>query len=194
MHHPNTPHSPAVAGLHLAADALNQGMDTEELEDLLDSAKSEAQDDLPELEDLLGEATAHQRDVKAAAEARERLRRGGLTVAERQADAARIREWEAKHEWAAQANVARFVESRCENCTGEDDEDGYTYLFTGLFERQTHRHIKDATRWVKVTTAKAALPNEVMVAREVTQMCGECCEGIGFGWAGAYYEDEAAGK
>ena len=139
--------------------------------------------DLPDLDDLLTSAVAARNDKVAAKQSRERLAKGGLTQQEREEDLARLREWEARNLYKPVANVARFVESCCANC-GE-----FSYLFTGLMERQAHRHVDTTQRWLATQTAKTGLDNEVMVARQTTPFCIECMDRVGFTLNNAYTED-----
>ena len=69
--------------------------------------------DFDDLEALLGEAKAAEREAREAKEARERAKRGGLTPSQRAEDEARLRDWEARHEWRDVANVALFERHRC---------------------------------------------------------------------------------
>lgn len=129
---------------------------------------------LPTLSDLLAESISSVKQDREAIESRKRLARGGQSTAEREADAARIREWENKHEWEGAANVALFHIYSC-SCGNR-----FT-LFEGMFERQTHRHLKHgAQRHIAVTSAKASLPNETATRASDVEACGQCM--IGKGW------------
>jgi hypothetical protein len=130
--------------------------------------------DLPDLSDLLAESLTSARETAAAKASRQRLAKGGLTAAEREADAQRIREWEAKHEWEAAANVALFHIFEC-GCGSS------AKIFEGMYRRETHRHLKHgAARHVAVESAKADLPNEVAVRVTETAVCGKCMDEKGW--------------
>lgn len=139
--------------------------------------------DLPDLDDLLTSAVAERNAKVEARKSRERLSKGGLTPQEREEDLIRLREWEARNLYKPAANVARFIESCCTNC-GE-----FSYLFTGLMERQVHRHVATTQRWLAVQVAKTDLDSEVMVVRQTTPFCIECMERVGFTLNNAYTED-----
>lgn len=149
----------------------------------LDDLLGEAVGDLPDLDDLLASAKAQQSDKDAAKKARDRLAKGGLSDREREEDLARLREWEARNLYRAVANVACFTESGCDRC-GD-----YTYLFTGLMERQVHRHIPTTQRWLAADKIKTDLENEVMVTRQTTPFCLACMTEVGFSFNNAYTED-----
>lgn len=150
------------------------------LEDLATEASA---DSLPDLDDLLGTAKAEAKDKAEVKASRNRLAKGGLTDREREEDLARLREWEARNLYKSVANVACFTESCCERC-GD-----YTYLFTGLMERQAHRHVATTQRWLATKVAKTGLDNEVMVTRQTTPFCLACMTEVGFTFNNAYTED-----
>ena len=129
--------------------------------------------DFDDLEALLGEAKAAERDAREAKDARERVKRGGLTPAQRAEDEARLREWEARHEWRAVANVAQFERHRC--ACGRQQT-----IFRQLMQKQQHRHLRDSVRYVQVDAQIAALPNEILVQKWNTPMCTECAPRVGF--------------
>jgi hypothetical protein len=149
----------------------------------LEDLTAEAMRDLPDLDDLLGTAVAEQHDKLSAKKARDRLAKGGLTAAEREEDLTRLRDWEARNLYRPVANVARFVESTCDRCGT------YCYLFTGLFERQVHRHVATTQRYTSIETMKPDLDNEVMVASQTTPFCTQCMKGLGFSFNNAYTEE-----
>lgn len=152
--------------------------DLPELDQLLDESS-----EVPDLDDLLGTAKAEAKDKAELKAAKQRLAKGGMTDRERAEDLARVREWEAKHLYKAVANVSCFVESCCEHC-GD-----YTYLFTGLMERQVHRHIETTQRWHATDTIKTDLDNEVRVTQQTTKFCVQCMSEFGFTFNNAYTED-----
>lgn len=124
--------------------------------------------DLPDLNDLLAESVASVKESAEAKASRQRIARGGLSTAEREADAQRIRDWEAKHEWQDAANVALFRVYEC-GCGAS------CKVFEGMYRRQTHRHLKHgAQRHVAVDTAVASLQNETAVRVTEVEVCGKC--------------------
>lgn len=129
---------------------------------------------LPSLDDLLSESLGSVKETAAAAAARKRLARGGLSAVEREADAQRIREWEAKHEWEDVANVALFRAYDC-SC-------GASYkLFEGMYRRQLHRHLKHgAQRHLACELADAKLPNETALRISEVEVCGKCMDSKGW--------------
>jgi hypothetical protein len=120
-----------------------------------------------ELDDLLAEALTEQRTAREAKEARERTKRGGQSSTEREADAERIRRWEAQHEWRAVANVAQFHRYSCQ--CGK-----HSTVFEQLMERQQHRHLRDSQRYQLTKTTKADLPNEVVIRKTSVPVCPSC--------------------
>lgn len=131
--------------------------------------------DLSELDNLLAGAMQESREGTEARRARERMKQvHGVTARERLEDAERIAAWEAKHEWRALANVALFHEHVCTTCNT------FSMTFSHYLERQEHRHMRKAQRWVKVETTKAILPNEVVRKVHYTSMCEDCAEQNGW--------------
>jgi hypothetical protein len=156
-----------------------------ELEELMEqSPEEDAEADEPEaepvdpLEVLLQESLADKREVDRAKAARERMKRGGNGYTERIADEALIRQWEEKHEWQAQANVAMFSVQMCA-CTS------HRFVFEQLMTRQVHRHMRLSQRWVKTETSQAALPNETVIRNVHVPMCAVCAESKGWSLASA---------
>lgn len=142
-------------------------------------------DDFDDLNALLTESIEIVKETKLAAESRKRMKQvHGVTSAERQEDSARVLAWEAQHVWRPEANVARFVEQQCQNC-GDCQ-----YLFSGLLQRQSHRHLKDGSkRWVAVESSIASLPNEIQLATMTVPFCLECCDKVGFDLRNAYWAE-----
>lgn len=150
--------------------------DLPELDDLLttkpsSTEPSEDSDDLPDLDDLLAEAKAEQREARELKEARERRKRGGALSEE---DLARLREWEAKHEWRDISNTALFNKYHCTGC-GRNQT-----TFSRLMRRQEHRHLRNTERWTTVQDIDPDLPNEVAVQKWTVGMCTNCCHQAGF--------------
>lgn len=144
-----------------------------ELNELLTPATDTAREEFGDLNDLLAESMETAKSIAMAKESRERIRRGGQGERERREDEARLREWEAKHEWMAEANVAVFDRQAC-GC-GVTNE-----VFAGFMQRERHRHLRTGMRWMIAGEAKASLPNEVIVRTKVVAMCGTCAGGKGW--------------
>lgn len=148
-----------------------------ELDDLLaeglpaKGAPAQDQDLEISLDELLAESLEQAREEKEAKAVAERRKRGGTLSEE---DLARIRAWEAKHEWKPMANVALFDKTTCNGCGRQQT------IFTALLQRQEHRHLKDAMRWTAVESVDPKLPNEVAVKKYRAGMCTNCCERAGF--------------
>lgn len=130
--------------------------------------------DFAELDALLGQAMADVKETEKAKEARERLKRGGLSAEERAADAARIADWESKHEWRAVANVALFLETGCSHCNT------VSMAFSHYMQKQEHRHLRNSFRWQATTQIKTDLPNEVVIQTKFTAMCEDCAPSRGW--------------
>jgi len=130
--------------------------------------------DFAELDALLGQAMADVKDAEKTKEARERLKRGGLSAEERAADAARIADWERKHEWRAVSNVALFLETGCAHCNT------VSMAFSHYMQKQEHRHLRNSFRWQTTTEIKTDLPNEVVVQTKFTAMCEDCAPSRGW--------------
>lgn len=141
--------------------------------------------DFGELSDLLEESMVQDRERKAVVEAKKRVKQvTGVTAAERAEDATRIIAWESQHVWRGAANVARFEVQVCKSC-GEEHT-----IFSGLFERQEHRHLAHhSQRWIRATGTKAALPNEIILAKREVPMCIDCCDWVGFDYRNATWEN-----
>lgn len=161
----------------IAEDSIDQDDDlgetpragTDALDDLMqESLEEPSSGDL--LEDLLSESLVQVREQREAKAAKDRLKRGGLSAQERLEDEARIRAWEAAHEWKAEANVSLFIRYIC--ACGSHRE-----VFSGLMQREQHRHLTNhAKRWVAVPSAKADLPNEVLIKEQHMPLCYSCAE------------------
>lgn len=132
------------------------------------------QDDFADLDALLGQAMSEVKDATKAKEARERLKRGGQSSEDRAADAARIADWESKHEWRAVANAALFLETGCSHCNT------VSMAFSHYMQKQEHRHLRSSFRWQTTTEIKTDLPNEVVVQTKFTAMCEDCAPSRGW--------------
>lgn len=151
---------------------MNQPEDTTELDDLL--AESQANDPL---DSLLAESLEAVNVEKEAKAARERVKRGGQSVAQRQEDAERIRRWELAREWETVANVALFERHTCQ--CGK-----HSTIFRQLLTRQTHRTLRHSTRWQTTDKVDTDLPYEVVVQKWESPMCVQCSDIFGFEFKG----------
>lgn len=135
-------------------------------------------DPLDDLDALLEESMGTVKQEAAARAARERLKRGGQSAAERLEDAARIREWEDRNEWRTVANAAVFVQYECA-CGSLHS------VFGGLFAEQDHRHLRQAKRWAAIAQAKADLPNHTFIRAVATPVCYDCAGEKGWSFGNA---------
>lgn len=167
------------ADKQVLSDAVCPPEDLPELDDLLTTKSNDTApvddeadgDDLPDLVDLLSESVEQAKEARAVKEAAERRKRGGALSEE---DLARLREWEARHEWRDIGNTALFCKYHCNGC-GRNQT-----IFMQLLRHQEHRHMKETFRWTATTEAKTDLPNEVAVQKFVVGMCTNCCVHAGF--------------
>lgn len=134
----------------------------------------EAIDPLEELDRMIAGELESKREANRVKDSRERLKRGGQSLAEREADLERIHTWELRHEWKAAANVAVFIEQHCESCGAVHR------TFEQLMLRQVHRHVANSQRWQAASAIMANLPNETVVRRQSVPLCAECCHRAGF--------------
>ncbi len=136
-------------------------------------------DTFSELDELLAkkihDAQAKQALQGKVAAARERLKRGGTSAAERAEDLARIARWEALYEWKDDANVALYHRFSCA-CGA------HSTVFEAMMRKQQHRHLRDSRRWVAADSWSPDLPNEVAIRKTSTPICPKCSEGKGFGF------------
>ena len=124
--------------------------------------------DFSDLDSLLNEALAESKGKEAVKVSRARIARGGPAPSEFLADHARVRAWEDQNEWRKVANVARFI---CTDCTcGE-----YTGIFSGLFLKEEHRHLRGTFRYLPQSgPLLASLPNLTVQEVRHTQICTAC--------------------
>lgn len=151
----------------------------DELEELLADRITLAPPAVDDLDALLSESMAAHTQIVQGRAAKERLRRGGQSEAERREDAARVAAWEAAHEWQAVASVALFHDAVC-LCGAS------TRGFQGLFTRELHRHLRGTQRWRRVEAVQAFLPSEVAIRGVQVPMCGACAFDKGWDISKAY--------
>lgn len=138
---------------------------------------------------LLKEALQHKADAVTLKINRKALKdkrpMSGEAYTNMLADIKRI---ELKQEWLPRAAVAMFTVQHCVSC------DNYAPLFTGLFQRQRHRNMKEASRWVAATESENfGLPKEVKTTEVNVPFCHFCLEEHGFPaeQLGILFDDEA---
>lgn len=168
-------HSDDDAG-YSHSDPIDEAEEEQEAQDdgVTDTPAPIAEDDFSDLEALLDESMGVLKESAAVKAAKDRLKRGGLSLREKLADEIRVAEWQLKHEWEAVANAVHFSRQVC--ACGHASS-----VFLGLMERQQHRHLKNGTqRWFAVKESKAALPNEVIIRTISVPVC-ECCA-LDKGW------------
>ena len=121
----------------------------------------------------MAESLGQAKQELLAKTARERLKRGSGSQQEREEDAARIRAWEATHEYTDAANVALWERHRC--ACGRQQT-----IFRHFMTRQVHRYLRTTQRWVKTDELDDDLPNETMVQKWNTPMCTHCAPQAGW--------------
>lgn len=145
--------------------------------------------ELPELDDLLAESIEPvsildeldallQESIKAVEEEaaikflRAKQKRGGVSKEERDADEARIREWEARREWDTKANIGVFNKTEC-SCGS------MTLTWSHLMHEQVHKE-KRVTRSVRATAQIATLPNVTAYQVISVEACTACAGSKGW--------------
>lgn len=153
----------------------------DELDELMSSAvkqKIKPVGTLEDLDDLLASAVAQRDEAKAGVVMREKLKKGGISAAERLETEARIREWEMRHVWNTTANVAVFEHVSC--ACGF-----YAEVFSHLMHRQTHKHLANTTRLIVADVWAAGVPQIVAKQHSEVDICSECAAGKGWDMEGA---------
>lgn len=132
-------------------------------------------DDFADLNAAIADQIKLKADGAAAKAARERVKRGGPSrFGLLPDDLARIADWEARHEWRAEANIALFERETCTTCETVSER------FVQLMRLEAHRHLRDSTRVVRADSANAALPNRVYVQSRLVPICPDCAEAKGW--------------
>lgn len=126
--------------------------------------------------DLVKEAMAHRADTIRLKEGRKIIKSGGnapgVDMVSLLADVKRL---ETQREWLPRADVAMFQIQHCTAC------DNYAPLFTGLFQRQAHRHQRHTDRWVAATPFEnKGLKKEVKTTEVDVPMCHFCYAEAGY--------------
>ena len=137
--------------------------------------------DEPEVEEfsfksLLHEAMTHKADGERLKAGRKALKDGtpmaSADMAELLADVKRI---ETRREWLPRAAVAMFQVQHCVSC------ENYSPFFTGLFQRQANRTMRNADRWVTATESEnGGLSKEVKTTEIDVPFCAFCIGEHGF--------------
>lgn len=132
--------------------------------------------DFSDLEALLAESVAAQAEAGAVKAARARQALGKQSKEEQAADAARIAEWSARHEWQSVAQVAIFETVVCQHC------DSATTIFTGLFVKQVGRNNQTSRRWLPPGPGVSFvdLPKQTAIRERAVAWCSTCIEEQGF--------------
>lgn len=144
-------------------------------------------DDFADLNAAIADQIKLKADAAAAKIARDRVKRGGPAAAGLLAeDLARIADWEARHEWKAEANIALFERETCTTCETVSER------FVQFMRLEAHRHLRDSHRIVRAANADAGLPNRVYVQPRLVAMCPDCAEAKGWLLANAHEVDWTA--
>lgn len=132
-------------------------------------------DDFADLNAAIADQLKFKADAAAAKAARDRQKRGGpLAGAALAEDRDRIAEWEARHEWRAEANIALFERETCTTCETISER------FVQFMRLESHRQLRDSQRIIRVDQANAALPNRVYTQSRLVPMCPDCAEAKGW--------------
>ena len=136
-------------------------------------------DDDFDLDALLAEsmqAKAKAADVKASRKLlASKEAAAKLSAADRTAMQAKIAAWAVKREWKPVAGTAIFEIRHCTHCANT------TPLFLGVFQHQTHRHMKYSDRWIASNaSANAGLKKEIKHQEAYVSMCHCCAAEFGY--------------
>jgi hypothetical protein len=126
--------------------------------------------------DLLKEALAHKADTQLLKDGRKALKEKRPMSGDALNDMLQdIRRIELQREWLPRAAVAMFQIQHCTCC------ENYTAMFTGIFQRQKHRTLKEADRWVAATDEEnSTLKKEVKTTEVDVPLCAFCLDDNGF--------------
>ena len=123
------------------------------------------------LDDLLAESVQAADDLKKLKDARRNAKLGRSPDTPQE----ELRRIEAMHEWKAVADVAMFQIQHCACC------DNYLASFTGIFQRQSHRHNRNTFRWLASTSShNRGLPKEVKTQEIDVPFCNFCLAENGY--------------
>ena len=138
--------------------------------------------------DLLKEAMAHKADTVRLKDGRKALKdKTPMASAEYEQMLADIKRIEVAREWLPRAAVAMFQVQHCLGC------ENYAPFFTGLFQRQKNRHMRDADRWIAATESENyGLTKEIKTNEVDVPFCSFCIGEFGFPveQLGVVFEDE----
>ena len=139
--------------------------------------------------DLLKEAMAHKADTVRLKDGRKALKdKTPMASAEYEQMLADIKRIEVAREWLPRAAVAMFQVQHCLGC------ENYAPFFTGLFQRQKNRHMRDADRWVAATESENyGLTKEIKTNEVDVPFCSFCVGEFGFPveQLGVVFDDES---
>ena len=126
--------------------------------------------------DLLKEAMAHKADTVKLKDGRKALKdKTPMASAEYEQMLADIKRIEVAREWLPRAAVAMFQVQHCLGC------ENYAPFFTGLFQRQKNRHLREADRWIAATESENyGLPKEIKTNEVDVPFCSFCVGEFGF--------------
>ena len=151
-------------------------MTPDNLEQTLGDAQDAVADDTLSFGDLLKEALAHKADTVLLKDGRKALKeKKPMASAEYEQLLADIKRIEIAREWLPRAAVAMFQVQHCTSC------ENYAPFFTGLFQRQKNRHLREADRWIAATEFEnAGLKKEIKTTEVDVPFCSFCVEEFGY--------------
>ena len=125
---------------------------------------------------LLKEAIAHKADGEKLKAGRKALKdKTPMASAEYEQMLGDIKRIETAREWLPRASVALFQVQHCLGC------ENYAPFFTGLFQRQKNRHMREADRWITATESENyGLVKEIKTTEVDVPFCSFCVGDFGF--------------
>ena len=155
------------------------------------AAQSLPADDF-DLDDLLAESLDLRADAAKLKDGRKTLKNknalSGTELSELQADVARL---EAAREWLPRADVVMFTIQTCQTCGN------VAGVFTGFFQRQSHRSMRQLDRWVAAPECNSlGLKKEIKNTEVFTPVCPCCIADFGYPveQLGVEFYEEAVGE
>ena len=146
------------------------------LEQDLGEAQDAVTDDAFTFGDLLREAMAHKADTVKLKDGRKAIKdKTPMASAEYEQLLADIKRIEIAREWLPRAAVAMIQVQHCTSC------ENYSPFFTGLFQRQKNRHMREADRWIAATESEnAGLAKEIKTTEVDIPFCSFCVGEFGY--------------
>lgn len=138
------------------------------------SVEQAQEDDFSDLDALVDAAMTSVRAAQETKAARERLKRGGLSAKEREETEARLRRWEAQHEWEAEAHCAHWLIVECKACESQGR------IFQGIMTRYKHKTMRSAIRYLPRAIEESALPRDIYTRTAQVELCELCAEEAGW--------------